>query len=321
MNAVTRTCIRSASDFAEAPERKCSSAKFITVSMRWLARVLVLLLLASPKHGLAQVETPRGMTVKRGLNAELEFAHPSSTLRAISDQSIDSPMLVRLERSGQAEQGSLYTLRFFGAVAGDYDLRDFVVQSDGAVLTAEEALPSMNVRIVSDLPPGEGTSLYEIDDPSLHAPSGYRAALLLFGALWAAVPVGWAVVRWRSRQPEQEEPPVREPTLSDHLRPLVQRASEGQITVQEQSRLELLIYVFWQRRLDLPESLIDSLPIMRRHAEAGGLLRSLEFWIHTDAPGRKEVTPESIEALLEPYRDAPAAELALVEPALTGGSA
>ncbi len=254
----------------------------------------------------AQSSPAPSITVKRGLSDEFRFFHSSSTLRAVGDQSIDAPVLVRLERSSRDNQGSEYTLRFFGAVAGTYDLSDFVVESDGSSLSADNALPSMIVRIVSELPPGHGTSLYEIDDPTLHAPSGYRFGLVLFGLAWIAVPIVRLIVHWRSRQPVVEETPAREPTLSDHLRPLIQRASQGQMTVKEQSRLELLVYVFWQRRLDLPESLIEALPVMRRHAEAGGLLRSLEAWIHDDDAARAELSPQAMDALLEPYREIPA---------------
>ncbi|GAB5402404.1 MAG: hypothetical protein Aurels2KO_06350 [Aureliella sp.] len=301
-------------------ENYSATAKLICSFTQKLLLAVFVLAASVPTHAWSQESDSPTKTVKRGLSGELEFSHPSSTLRAISDQSVDAPMLVRLERSGQDEEGSLYTLRFFGAVAGDYDLRDFVVESDGSPLTGESALQPLSVGIVSQLPPDHGTSLYEIDDPTLQAPSGYRAALILFGVLWAAVPITWGIIRWRSREPIQEETPERIPTLSDHLRPLVQRASQGQMTVKEQSRLELLIYTFWQRRLDLPESLIDALPIMRQHDEAGGLLLSLESWIHTDAATRSAISSEALEALLAPYCETPAEQLQ-PEPASISGDA
>lgn len=261
------------------------------------------------------------LTVKRGLTSQLVFSHPSPTLQAIPDQSVESEILIRLERMDLVQREFRYKLWFFGTVAGDYDLSHFVVESDGSPVPASAALPRMLATVVSDLPPGYGTNLYEIDDPTLQAPGGYRAALISFAVLWAAVPIIWGFVRWRSRQPVHEESIVQPPTLSDRLRPLVQRASEGLLSVEEQSRLELLIYVFWQRRLSLPESLVDALPVMRRHSEAGGLLRSIEAWIHEDHSSRRSPDPAEMEALLAPYRTSEVEGDLPVQPIAIGGTA
>ncbi|TWT91953.1 hypothetical protein [Stieleria varia] len=255
------------------------------------------------------------LTVKRGLTGQLTFSHASPTLQAIPNQSIDSEVLVRLERSTtdsplRAGQNR-YTLRFFGTVAGDYDLSKWVVQRDGSALLDADSLPPMTVRVVSELPPGHGTSLYEIDDPMVHASGGYRVGLVCFAVLWVMVPVVWSLVRRRASQPETVTPAALPPTLADRLRPLIERASQGLLSVDEQSRLELLLYVFWQRRLGLPASMAKALPILRNHAEAGGLLRTLESWIHSDAhesdggvsakTAGRTLSPATMDALLAPY--------------------
>ncbi len=269
------------------------------------------------------------LTVKRGLTAQLTFTHPNNSLRALPDQSTDAAVLVRLERTGPAQQNAAYryTLWFFGTVAGQYDLSQWVVQKDGSPLPAADALPAMMVRVVSELPPGHGTSLYEIDDPLLRAQGGYRALLILFAVLWVLIPIAWAIIRLRARRPQAVPPTERSPTLSDRLRPLVERASQGQLTVDEQSRLEMLLYVFWQRRLGLPDSLAEALPMLRRHAEAGGLLRALEAWIHAGDSSQPQLSPATMDALLAPYHDeqadqqAHSAEAAPLLSGVAGGAA
>src|SRR6056297_774812 len=142
---------------------------------------------AMPLGAAADSERPREptaersvlLTVKRGLNAELAFSHPDPALRALPNQSRDAEVLVRLERSAGSTAsdgaGYDYRLSFFGAVAGEYNLSEWVVHRDGSPLAAEESLPPQWVRVVSELPPGQGTSLYEIADPTVWAPRGYRA--------------------------------------------------------------------------------------------------------------------------------------------------
>ena len=248
------------------------------------------------------------MTVKRGLTAQLQFLHPDAFLQAVPDQTMDSEVLVRLERTGQAEGTFQYTLWFFGTVAGNYDLAKLIVTGDGLPLPDSQALPSMMAQIVSDLPSGRGTDLYEIKDPALRAPGGYRAILIALAVLWIAVPIVLGYLRWKAARPEPEQEVIPEPTLSDRLRPLVQQASEGRLSVEEQSRLELLIYVFWQRRLSLPDSMVDALPIMRRHGEAGGLLRSLEAWIHDESSSSQTLDSAKMEELLSPYQSSDVSE-------------
>ncbi|MEP3478576.1 MAG: hypothetical protein ABJZ55_04955 [Fuerstiella sp.] len=275
--------------------------------------------LANPQAG------PTTLTIKRGLTAQLQFSHPEASLQAAPDQSMDAEVLVRLERTGQAEGTFQYTLWFFGTVAGNYDLAKLIVTGDGLPLTDSHALPPMMAQIVSDLPPDRGTNLYEIKDPSLRAPGGYRAILIAFAVLWTAVPIVLGYLRWKATRPEPEPEVIPEPTLSDRLRPLVQQASEGRLSVEEQSRLELLIYVFWQRRLSLPDSMVDALPVMRRHDEAGGLLRSLEAWIHDEATSSQSLDSAKMEELLAPYQSSDVSESSDAEvgsqPSVVGGTA
>lgn len=276
------------------------------VALGWMFACCFLLVQPVVTETAVAEETGRvAMTIKRGLTAKFEFTHPSESLRALPDQSIDAPILVRLERmtspSPTSNPESRYTLSFFGAVAGQYDLADWVVERDGSPLADRDSLPAMQVRIVSQLSPDHGTSLYEIDDPSLAASRGYRALLVAIACAWVVVPVVSGLTWWRSREQAPPAPVAVQPTLADRLRPLVQRASEGDLSVDELSRLELMLYVFWQRRLGLSESLSEALPVMRRDAEAGGLLRTLEAWVHADAPTRPELTTSTLDALLAPY--------------------
>lgn len=274
---------------------------------------------AAPANQTNSVTTHQ--VVKRGLTARFQFSHSSSKLQAAADQSIDAPVLVRLEKdrvdSPSSENlradGHRYTLWFFGAVAGDYALADYVVQEDGSALTDAEGLASMNVTVVSELPPGYGTNLYEIADPSLRIRGGYRAVLAFLAMLWCAVPIVWAYRRWRNQAPVLVESVDRPTTLADRMRPLVEQAYAGTLSVDEQSRLELMLYRFWQQRVGLPESIATALPVLRHHAEAGMLLRNLEAWIHAPEDSRPNLDSETLDRLLLPYRDAEADALTLAK--------
>jgi hypothetical protein len=70
--------------------------------------------------------------------------------------------------------------------------------------------------------------------------------------------------------------------------------------VDEQAALERLLMGYWRDKLRLDEArMADMLQQLKRHAEAGAILRAVERWLHKPgaAPGASE-----INALLEPYR-------------------
>ena len=289
---------------------QCSRSQFVHRCLL----VLACCMLANAKEAFAVEAGPR--VVKRGLTAKFQFKHSRGDLRSVDDQSIDAPVLVRLEKSlsetnGDQPSSHDYTLWFFGAVAGDYELSDYVVGSDGLPLPEAEALSGLRVRVVSELPPSQGTSLYEIDDPALRLRGGYRAGLAALGLAWLSVPFIWAYFRWRNRPPVVIEEPIAVPTLADQIRPLVQRAYEGKLSVEEQSRMEFVLYRFWQQRVGLPESMMTALPVLRQHTEAGELLRTFEAWVHAPDNARPELDSETLDQLLLPYRDAEANEDAL----------
>jgi hypothetical protein len=87
------------------------------------------------------------------------------------------------------------------------------------------------------------------------------------------------------------------------LRPLVEAAARGELSIEEKAQVERLLTGFWREKLRLPEQrMADALAELKAHTEAGALLRALERWLHR----REGASAEQISSLLAPYRDAPA---------------
>ena len=94
-------------------------------------------------------------------------------------------------------------------------------------------------------------------------------------------------------------------TLADVLRPLVKKAQAGELSESGQAELERTLLSVWRKRLKLDDAdPAESIIKLRKHEEAGALLRELEKWLHK--PGSADDV--NIAELLKPYEKLPADE-------------
>lgn len=254
-----------------------------------------------PSGVMAQESEPLATAV-RGIAGTVEFEVAGERVTTRPVQTVTAPMVVRIVDSEPAGEGrTRYTAAFVGTIAGEYDLRELLQRHDGAPLEVDP----IPVHVISQLPPDHGTDLFsQSEAPGLTA-SRYRAAMIALGVVWLAAPGVYFAVRAARRRPEPAAAPAPPPpTLAEQLRPLVESALAGELSVHGRGRLELLLYMHWRQRLGLSGPQAEAVARLRRDPEAGKLLRAVEAWLHArpgDAPADSDVTD-----LLAPYRDAPA---------------
>ena len=248
----------------------------------------------------------------RGVAGSMTIVHHGQPLMAQIEQSPSSPILVRVTDTtptAAVDAAHIYRIDFIGLVAGEYDLRTLVAHADGTEASTLEPMP---VTIVSTLPERHGTDLFGAPDRPGFVASHYRTIAWTLGALWLAVPVAVLITRWLRRRPAPPPPaPIPRPTLADQIRPLAQAAMARALSVEEQARLELLLYAFWRNRRDLAaQSPPQAIASLRSDPEASPLILALEGWIHSSEPHRGP----SLDELLAPYAAHAAIDLAGAAP-------
>jgi hypothetical protein len=259
---------------------------------------------ANPHTSPHTSRDPIRATSERGLVAEVIVVDAEQPLRAKPEQPLTAPVLVRVSEAS-APTGRAFRVEFIGAVAGEYDLRDYLEFVDGTPATT---LAPIRVRVESQLPASHGSDLFAIPEPPFRLESHYRNMLIAVGVLWLLIPIA-VLIRRRLRRPPVVvvEPPAPPPTLADVLRPLVERAQGQGLSLREQAALELLLLHYWRDRLGLGDApAATAIASIRRHPEAGTLMRAVERWLH--ARGAGDARPaEDIATLLAPYAavDAP----------------
>lgn len=235
-----------------------------------------------------------------GMEGRLEVVLPDAGLTTKTPDR-RAPVLLRIAYTRPHGTLTYYDLRYIGREPGRFNLRSYLVATNGAVTTN---LPALTVSVSGVLPtPHNGW----LEEQSLRSPSffgGYRIVLVVVCALWIAA---FFVILRTGRKTKAIAPATeaRSPTFAERIRPLVERAAAGTLSSDEKAWLERLLITYWQQRLGLREVNGEELILrLRKHNEAGALLRALEDWLHRP-PGRTSV---AIESVLAPYLDSPAEE-------------
>src|SRR5690606_6944796 len=113
--------------------------------------------------------------------------------------------------------------------------------------------------------------------------SGYRTTQIVVAVLWA---IGLLAILFVGRKRRAKAaPPIQKPTLADRLRPLVEAVAADKADTAAKAELERMLVSFWRLRLNLrQENAAAALATIRKHDEAGALLRQVELWLHAPQP-------------------------------------
>lgn len=255
---------------------------------------------------LCQVQEPlpdASVGTTRGITGTISVLVPEGVLRARPDLALDDPLLVRIAASRPLpEGGHMFDLEYMGTEAGTHDLRTVLVFADGRPI---DTLPPIEVQIATHLGLDAPSDLDMTKTPPATLRGGYLTWVAILAALWIAVPV-IVIIRRMLRRPTPEVPPAPPPTLADLLHPLVHAASEGALSIDQQARLELLLYRYWSQHLQLDMPPHEAIATLRQHDTAGVLLRAIEGWLHRPHGHGQQPSPDEINELLLPYASTPA---------------
>lgn len=240
---------------------------------------------------LAQARDERTASV--GMRACIEeLVLPGGELIAAPATTKD-PVVLRVLAARAHGDRFRYDLEWTGLEPGQHDLARYLARKDGSPVAG---LPAIVVTATSVLAKGEtepGTPR-PVEPPRL---GGYGTLQIVAGVLWVLGLL--AILFVGRRRARAAARPAGPPTLADRLRPLVEAVAAGHAPEAQKAELERLLVAFWRERLGLREHKADAaLAAIRAHAEAGALLRQLEYWLHNPRPP----APVDVQALLAPYR-------------------
>ncbi len=234
-------------------------------------------------------------TQKVGIIRTIDVILPGSEIEPIPQEDRKAPIILRMEKVDPTETGFHYRISCMGLEPGSYDLRKYLRRKE--IVGSLPDRPEWHIEVVSTLPPGQILPK-ELDPKSSVHVGGYKYILAAAVLFWG---LGFlAIILWPGPKPLFPKAQKVEKTAADRLRPLVEKALNGDLSLENQAALEATLMAFWRRRLSLEKAKpVEALASLRSHPEAGTLLRTLEDWLHRPAGKRPAV---NVETLLEPYR-------------------
>lgn len=227
-----------------------------------------------------------------GLIEQLVIDGPQLQAKPIDDRR--QPIMLRILETFEHGSAYRYDLEYIGLEPGSYNLGNYLEPADAAV--SDWKPPQIKVQINPILPAGQ-VEPSKLAIPRSRFSSFYLAAIVVGCVLWLA---GLFLILFYGRgklyRPELKR---KEVTVADRLKPLLEQATTGQLSVNEQAELERVLVAFWRKKLRLAHLSAKELRNkLRGHPDAGQMLAMIDRWLHQPPSGDEF----DIDKLVEPYR-------------------
>lgn len=208
-----------------------------------------------------------------------------------------TPLILRLDQVKPAANGKFtYVFHYISFEPGSYKLADYLIHPDGTPATDLGETP---IQVSSILPTDFQGELNDFSARPFPRFGGYRMMLGGLATLWL---LGLPALIWLGRKKKAlitEDVKLPAPSYAERMRPFVEAAAAGDLTLSGQAELERLMTGYWREKIAQPDQrMSEVVGALKAHSEAGALLRALERWLHK--PGG--ASRAEIEELLKPYR-------------------
>ena len=272
--------------------------RFTICDLRFAIAACFVALLLSGNSISAQTNSSTNSPPTRAIGIEgrvsLELPRADYQPRPLDDR---TELILRIEAvTSVATNRHRYDFYYMGLEPGNYSLANYLIRPDGS---QPDELSNTLVQVQAVLPEDHDGKLTRYTPEQFPFIGGYRVFLGLIGLLWFG---GIAVFVMSYRKKRVTVAPVMvapEPTFAERIRPLVEAAASGNLSLDGKAQLERLLMGFWREKLSLPDlRMAEALERLKAHSQAGELLRALERWLHQ----RGGAAAGEVNLLLEPYR-------------------
>ena len=187
---------------------------------------------------------------------------------------------VRIAQVMEHDGARVYDVRYIVNRAGAFDLKDYLVATDGGALAG---LPSFKFVGDARLSKNLDQRIQETEVNRIDVGGYYYEKLAGLGVLW----IIWLLLLIfykRPRVAEIIEAAPAGPTLAERMRAFLAQLEAGTLDAEAKAKLEMTMLQCWREQLalgDVPMS--SALDQIARHDATGEPLRKLQHWLYHPA--------------------------------------
>lgn len=265
---------------------------WVNKKIRWTVLVLLAVLVFIFFYFLRH-KIPR---VALGVEHAVTIAYSGPEL-TIVPYKIGVAVNLRIARVIEKKKARIYDIRYIINAPGTFNITEYLTSKDGSPITD---LPACQVKGVQHLSEKMERRLKDTEKIMIEIPHMYYEYLTVICILM----VIWLLLlifagRGRKRQVQQV---VHVRSLEEILRAILERMRQGNLSVEEKTELENLLFKIWRQELNLTgQDLYQAVRQIEDNNRTSEAYNQLEYWLHkpvstiSEAEMVQLLTPFSIE--------------------------
>lgn len=261
-----------------------------------LSAILMGLLTAAVWHQYFRPveKEPDTLTVPLGVEqaAIVTYSGPSV---AVAPYKWGVAVNVRIAEVIERPSKRIYDVRYIVNRAGTFDLKEYLVATDGRAL---EGLPTFKFTGDAKLSKNLDTRIQETEAILVDVGGRYYETMAILAVLW----IIWLLLLIfykRPRPPVEPEAAPPDPTLAEMLRSFLAQLEAGTLDATAKARMEMALLRRWREDLSLEEApMSEAFNKIASNEKTGDLLRKLQHWLHHP---NSSVQSVEIASVIKPY--------------------
>lgn len=257
----------------------------------WLTGIIAL---AAVAFYFLKPEEPDSISVPLGVEQAAIVTYSGPTV-AVAPYKWGVAVNVRIAQIIERDDKRIYDVRYIVNREGTFDLKDYLVATDGSAL---DGLPTFKFKGDPKLSKHLDNRIQETEEIRVDVGGRYYETLALLAVLW----IGWLLLLIFYKRPRPAAELAAAPSgplLAGILKAFLAQLETGTLDAAAKAKMEMAMLQCWRSELALGHvSMNTALDEIGRHEKTGDTMRKIQHWLHHPASSVKSA---DIAAAIAPY--------------------
>jgi hypothetical protein len=266
------------------------------LNIKWksVLAVTVITMIAAAVYFFRDQKDPDTLNVPLGVEQAAIVTYSGAPV-AVAPYKWGVAVNVRIAEVTERPGKRIYDVRYIVNRAGTFDLKDYLVASDGSSL---EGLPTFKFTGDPKLSKELDSRIQETEEIRVDVGGRYYETLAALTVLW----IIWLLLLIfykRPKPPAEPDAAPPGPTIAEMLRAFLAQLEAGTLDAAAKAKMEMAMLQCWRNELSLADVPVSTaLDRISRDNRTGDSLRIIQHWLHHPASSVKSA---DIAEVVWPY--------------------